>query len=211
MRYQVMDEGCTMEIGDFSGWINDFSVDKLISGDFSDLFAIFYLVISIAIYAIVIWHFYRFIARRDCFKISPRRHKKTIGFLKYTFAFPFVAFLFFAGFSLLLLFLTKNLSIDQVLSTSFAIIVAIRITAYYNEDLSKDVAKMLPFALLGLFLVDPSYFNWGTINTRISELPEFFTLMAQYILFIVLIEWILRMLLTLRYALIPKSSNSMDV
>jgi hypothetical protein len=98
-----------------------------------------------------------------------------------------------------------------VLSTSFAIIVAIRITAYYNEDLSKDVAKMLPFALLGLFLVDPSYFNWGTINTRISELPEFFTLMAQYILFIVLIEWILRMLLTLRYALIPKSSNSIDV
>ena len=190
-----------------SEWASEFSLDKILSGDFSGFVAIFYLIVSIAIYSILIWHFYRYIARRDCFKISPRRHKKVIGFLKYFLFFPFVAFLFFAGFSLMMLFLTKSYDIPAVLSTSFAIIAAIRICAYYNEDLSKDIAKMLPFALLGIFLIDASYFTFGDITSKIDSLPEFFTLCLQFILFIILIEWILRISLTIRYAIFPKKQQ----
>ena len=187
-----------------SEWASEFSLDKILSGDFSGFAAIFYLVVSIAIYSILIWHFYRYIARRDCFKISPRRHKKVIGFLKYFLFFPFVAFLFFAGFSLMMLFLTKSYEIPDVLSTSFAIIAAIRICAYYNEDLSKDIAKMLPFALLAIFLVDASYFRFSDITAKIGSLPEFFTVCIQFIVFIILMEWILRIFLTIRYAIFPK-------
>ena len=187
--------------------VSEFSLDKILSGNFSDFVAIFYLVISIAIYSILIWHFYRFIARRDCFKLTTRKHKKLIGFLKYFFFYPGVAFLFFAGFSLMMLFITKTYEIETVLSTSFAIIAAIRICAYYNEDLSKDIAKMLPFALLAIFLIDASYFRFGDITTKIYSLPEFFTLCLQFILFIILIEWILRILLTIRYAIFPKKQQ----
>jgi hypothetical protein len=187
-----------------SEWASEFSLDKILSGDFSGFAAIFYLVVSIAIYSILIWHFYRYIARRDCFKISPRRHKKVIGFLKYFLFFPFVAFLFFAGFSLMMLFLTKSYEIPDVLSTSFAIIAAIRICAYYSEDLSKDIAKMLPFALLAIFLVDASYFRFSDITAKIGSLPEFFTVCIQFIVFIILMEWILRILLAIRYAIFPK-------
>ena len=187
--------------------VSEFSLDKILSGDFSDFVAIFYLVISIAIYSILIWHFYRFIARRDCFKLTTRKHKKLIGFLKYFFFYPGVAFLFFAGFSLMMLFITKTYEIETVLSTSFAIIAAIRICAYYNEDLSKDIAKMLPFALLAIFLIDASYFRFGDITAKVYSLPEFFTLCLQFILFIILIEWILRILLTIRYAISPKKQQ----
>jgi len=187
-----------------SEWASEFSLDKILSGDFSGFAAIFYLIVSIAIYSILIWHFYRYIARRDCFKISPRRHKKVIGFLKYFLFFPFVAFLFFAGFSLMMLFLTKSYEIPDVLSTSFAIIAAIRICSYYNEDLSKDIAKMLPFALLAIFLVDASYFRFSDITAKIGSLPEFFTVCIQFIVFIILMEWILRILLAIRYAIFPK-------
>lgn len=187
-----------------SEWASGLSLDKILSGDFSGFVAIFYLIISIAIYSILIWHFYRYIARRDCFKISPRRHKKAIGFLKYFLFFPFVAFLFFAGFSLMMLFLTKSYEIPDVLSTSFAIIAAIRICAYYSEDLSKDIAKMLPFALLAIFLVDASYFRFSDITAKIGSLPEFFTVCIQFIVFIILMEWILRILLAIRYAIFPK-------
>lgn len=187
-----------------SEWASEFSLDKILSGDFSGFAAIFYLVVSIAIYSILIWHFYRYIARRDCFKISPRRHKKVIGFLKYFLFFPFVAFLFFAGFSLMMLFLTKSYEIPDVLSTSFAIIAAIRICSYYSEDLSKDIAKMLPFALLAIFLVDASYFRFSDITAKIGSLPEFFTVCIQFIVFIILMEWILRILLAIRYAIFPK-------
>ena len=186
---------------------SEFSLDKILSGDFSGFAAIFYLIVSIAIYSILIWHFYRYIARRDCFKMSPRRHKKVIGFLKYFLFFPFVAFLFFTGFSLMMLFLTKSYDIPQVLSTSFAIIAAIRICAYYNEDLSKDIAKMLPFALLAIFLVDASYFRFSDITAKIGSLPEFFTVCIQFIVFIILMEWILRILLTIRYAIFPKKQK----
>jgi len=187
-----------------SEWASEFSLDKILSGDFSGFAAIFYLIVSIAIYSILIWHFYRYIARRDCFKISPRSHKKVIGFLKYFLFFPFVAFLFFAGFSLMMLFLTKSYEIPEVLSTSFAIIAAIRICAYYSEDLSKDIAKMLPFALLAIFLVDASYFRFSDITAKIGSLPEFFTVCIQFIVFIILMEWILRILLAIRYAIFPK-------
>jgi len=187
-----------------SEWASGFSLDKILSGDFSGFAAIFYLIVSIAIYSILIWHFYRYIARRDCFKISPRRHKKVIGFLKYFLFFPFVAFLFFAGFSLMMLFLTKSYEIPDVLSTSFAIIAAIRICSYYSEDLSKDIAKMLPFALLAIFLVDASYFRFSDITAKIGSLPEFFTVCIQFIVFIILMEWILRILLAIRYAIFPK-------
>ena len=162
----------------------------------------------IAIYAVVIYHFYRYIARRDCFKPTERKHSKTIGFLKYTFLFPFVAILFFMGFSLMFIFLTKSDNIAPILTTAFAIIIAIRITAYYTEDLSKDVAKMLPFAILGIFLVDPAYFTIGHVTNKINLLPQFVNGIIQYILLIIIVEWILRLALTIRYAIFPKKEKS---
>jgi hypothetical protein len=193
-----------MAFNNFSDWMNNFSPDKILSGDFSWLEPIFYLAISIAIYAILIWHFYRFIAKRDCFKMSDCSYPKVVGFLKYFFLFPFVAIIFFLGFSMLLLFLTRNYETVQVLTTSFAIILGIRITSYYNEDLSKDVAKMLPFALLGVFLVDPSYFRFDLTWANFNSLPEYVNEIIMFIFFLIIIEWVLRILLTIRYIIFPK-------
>lgn len=184
-----------------SEWASEFSIKNVLSGDFSAMLPILYLVVSIAIYSIIIWHFYRFVARRDSFKFTAKKHPKIVGFLKYFFIYPFVAFLFFAGFSLMLLFITKNLEIIGILSTSFAIIAAIRIAAYYSEDLSKDVAKMLPFALLAIFLIDSSYFRFEDVIDKVYSIPEFFTMCIQFILFIVVMEWILRIILTIRIGL----------
>lgn len=190
-----------MAFENFSDLTSTFSLKSILSGDPSAFLPIFYLVVSIAIYSIVIWHFYRFIARRDCLTIHSVTHPKVVGFLKYFFVFPFIAFLFFLGFSLMMLFLTRDYEILAVLSTSFAVIVAIRITAYYSRDLSKDVAKMLPFALLGLFLVNPTYFGFEEIIGKIYLLPEFFNLCIQFIILITLVEWILRIILAVKNAI----------
>lgn len=190
-----------MAFENFSDLTSTFSLKGILSGDPSVFLPILYLIISIAIYSIVIWHFYRFIARRDCLTIHSVTHPKVVGFLKYFFVFPFIAFLFFLGFSLMMLFLTRGYEILAVLSTSFAVIVAIRITAYYSRDLSKDVAKMLPFALLGLFLVTPTYFSFEEIIGKIYSLPEFFNLCIQFIILITLVEWILRIMLAVKNAI----------
>ena len=187
-----------MALEGLSEWASAFSMKNVLSGDLSAIVPILYLVVSIAIYSIIIWHFYRFVARRNSFKFTTKKHPKVVGFLKYFFMYPFAAFLFFAGFSLMLLFITRTLEITEVLTTSFAIIAAIRIAAYYNEDLSKDVSKMLPFALLGVTLVEPSYFVFEDVIDKIYSIPEFFTVCIQFILLMVLMEWILRIALTIR-------------
>jgi len=177
--------------------------------------AIFYLIIMIAIYAIIIYHFYRYIARRDCFKPSKRKHSTAIGFLKYFFLYPFVAMIFFLGFSLIFIALTRAdgayADISNILSIAFAIIVAIRITAYYTEDLSKDVAKMLPFAILGVFLIDASYFEISTVLARVNTLPTFVNEIVQFLILIILVEWILRVALFIRYKIKPKKEEPAPV
>jgi hypothetical protein len=198
-----------MEITKFSEWASNFSMGELLSGDFSWLVPILYLVISIAFYSIIIWHFYRFIAKRDCFKMSWRRYPKLIGFCKYFFFFPVVAIIFFLGFSILLLFLTRNIDIGMVLSTAFSIVLALRITSYYNEDLSKDVAKMLPFALLGVFLVDPSYFDFDITMANINSLPQYANTIALFIFLTIFVEWILRIFLTIRCAILPPRKKAL--
>ena len=104
-------------------------------------------------------------------------------------------------------FLFQQKKISVVLSTSFAIILAIRITAYYTEDLSRDLAKMLPFALLGIFLVSPSFFVYQDVIDKIKSMPEFVNTALQFIIFLIIVEWILRILLTIRYAIIPKKDQ----
>jgi hypothetical protein len=195
--------------------INDlfssFSLDKILSGDLSLFTWLFSIIIMITIYAVVIYHFYRYIARRDVFKPSERKHSKAIGFLKYFFLFPFVAFLFFIGFSLIFIFLTDSYEIIDVLYVAFAIIVAIRITAYYTEDLSKDVAKMLPFAILGIFLIDSSYFSMESVTERINTLPENINAIIQFLVLIILVEWILRIALNVKRAIFKKKEEKPKV
>lgn len=200
-------------VADLSEWGQNFSPEQILSGNLEAFQALFYLIIMIAIYSIAVYHFYRYIARRDCFKPSRRKHSKLVGFCKYFFLFPFVAGIFFVGFSLILISLTKQGGafggeIESILSLSFAVIVTIRITAYYTENLSKDVAKMLPFAVLGVFLVDSSYFSIEKVIARISTLPEYVNMMAQFLVLIIIVEWILRIALNIRHEIFPKKGDA---
>ena len=196
-----------MQFDKLSDIANNVSLHDVISANPEFLVPIFYLIISIAIYSIIIWHFYRFIAKRDCFRWSSESHQTIYSMIKYFILFPLCAFVFFTGFSMMILFLTKEFSLSIVLSTSFSIIVAIRLTSYYNEDLSKDVAKMLPFALLALVLVDPSYFHIEDILLKVEMLPLFFSQVLQYIILIVFVEWFLRICLSSKQWIVSKKGK----
>jgi hypothetical protein len=196
-----------MTNGFSSELLEHLNLPGIFSGDLSAFEGLFFLILMIAIYSIVIYHFYRYIARRDCFKPSKFKHTKAVGVLKYLFLYPFVAMLFFMGFSVMMIFLTKTYEITRILEIAFAIIVAIRITAYWTEDLSKDVAKMLPFAMLGIFLVDPGYFTFDLAKARIEALPPHVNEIIQFLILIILVEWILRLILAIRYAIKPKKEE----
>jgi hypothetical protein len=119
-----------------------------------------------SVYAIFIFNFYRFVGRKDLFDFDLSRYQQSklralretfhfMGYVgKYLVLFPVVAFSWFAILTTLLAFLVRGQTIDEILLISMAVLSAIRITAYYNEDLSRDLSKILPFAI--------SYFSLST-------------------------------------------------
>ena len=67
-------------------------------------------------------------------------------------------------------------------------------TSYYSEDLSKDLAKMLPFTLLAVAITKPGFFNFTQIITHLQKVPSVFGQIITYLSFIIFLEIILRAL-----------------
>ena len=90
---------------------------------------------------------------------------------------------------------------------SVSLVGVTRVMSYYNEDLSKDLAKMMPFALLGVFLVDISYFEITNSIEAIKQIISLWRLIVYYLLILILIEFILRILYTIVKTIFPDQSN----
>ena len=166
---------------------------------------LFILVLIIAFYAITIWKFYRWIAAKNLLELNlnkfntsknPTLTKMLAGgfyLLEYIIILPIVIFIWFAIFTLFLIVLTDKLSVNALLVVSAAIIAVIRMTAYYNEELSKELAKLLPFTLLAVSVVDPNFFDVPRIISQIIQIPTFINPILSYLLFIVFLEIVLRL------------------
>jgi hypothetical protein len=167
---------------------------------------LFLISLIIVIYAIFIWKFYRWIAKKDLLELNLKKYSRSkheflakfmgglFYFLEYIIILPLVVFVWFCGFTIFLMLLTENIPLQTLLIISATIIVAIRMTAYYKEDLSRDLAKLLPFTLLSVAITQASTFSFERIISQLSELPSFFNHIAIYLLFIIVIEFILRTL-----------------
>jgi len=162
-------------------------------------------IIGLAVYAFFIFKFYRFLARREIFQLKIldkdsgykgfRAFIHWIGYLfKYLIVFPLFLGFWVIVLSAILAFLAKNNTIESILLISVALVGVIRVMAYYDEDLSKDLAKMMPFALLGVFLVDISYFSASNSLNSIMQIFISWKLLVYYLIILILIEFILRIL-----------------
>lgn len=154
------------------------------------------------VYSLFIFKFYRFISRRDLFKINRERAHSKLGklayALQYIFLFPMVAFLWFLVISVLLSVLSTVLTIGNIFMISMALLATIRITAYADQGLSEDIAKMVPFALLGVFLLDITTSSTSAIFNVVDQLPSTKLTLIYYFVFIFAIEMLLKMLLAIK-------------
>lgn len=161
-------------------------------------------VIGIAIYGVFVFKFYRFLAKKNLFKLDLSKYDKTrfsgvkkffcfiLYVAEYVLLFPLFSFFWFAVLTALLCFLIKNQPLSHILLVSISLVSAVRITAYYNEDLSKDLAKMLPFTLLGIFIIDISYFSINEAINILQQIPSMRKTLVYYLIFVILLEFILR-------------------
>jgi len=164
----------------------------------------FLIALLILIYAIFIWKFYRWISTKNLLELNLNKYNKSehpatakmlaglFYLLEYIVILPFLIFFWFLIFTFFLLVLTDSLPVGTLLIISATVIAAIRMTAYYNEDLSRDLAKLVPFTLLGVSLIKPNFFDVSRIISQIGEIPQFATHIIAYLLFIVALEVVLR-------------------
>lgn len=160
--------------------------------------------VGVAIYAVLIFNLYRFMSRRDIFNLDFSKHeessrpffRKSIHLFfyvcKYLLIFPLFAFFWFGVLVVMVAFLSKTKEVEDLLLIAMAVLTAVRVTSYYTEDLSRDIAKMLPFALLGIFLIDLRYFDFGTSTELLNRAGAEWESIFYYWVFVVVLELFLR-------------------
>lgn len=168
-------------------------------GNFFDLML---LVLFVFLYVFFVWKLYKFVSTRDFLgltfeKYSSAKTSSLAGFLyllEYLILSPFLIFIWFTIFTIFLIFLTgETILVSTLLIVSATVISVTRITSYYNKQLSEEVAKMLPLTLLGVAIISPDFFNIERIFSRFGEIPSFLNQIFIYLLFIFLLETILRL------------------
>ena len=187
--------------------INDLFTNGLNLKDAMDLLSdVGVYVVGMSLYAVFVFNFYRFLAAKNMFQIDLSRYEQSrfrlvrrllhvfFYVVKYIILFPFFAFFWFAVLTLILTFLSKDRSFADTLVVALATVSAIRMTAYYNEDLSRDLAKILPFAVLAVFLIDASFFAIGESLDVLREVEDYTANIVYYLLFLVLLEFALRII-----------------
>ena len=176
-------------------------------------------VAGMVVYAVFIFKFYRFLSRKNIFELELDKYntsrfsylRKILGSIIYVFKYvlflPILVFFWFGGLTVLLVFLAKEQPIENILMLSITVVSSVRVTAYYTEELSRDLAKLLPFALLGVFIVDMSYFSlWNSI-TVLLKLPSMWKIFVYYLVFLIILELVLKFVSHVIGLIRPKRSE----
>lgn len=182
-----------------------------IAGSLSDVSGQSNLLIGLVVYILFIltysgffWNFNKIISKKD-FRINfIERYfdEKTEGFgramkwifelVKYFIVLPIVILFWFMIFALFFLFLSKTSDVGNILLISAAMIISIRIIAFSQEDLSRNIAKIIPFTLLALFIISPSFSDLAGFLTKANLIKDLINSSQDFLILILLAEIVLR-------------------
>ena len=182
-----------------------FSHGLLLSEALELLWPVLGIVLGIVAYGIFVFHFCRFVAARDMFRLNlPEREegRRTAGnaiprlawwVVRFAVLYPAFAFFWLAVLTLVLGLLSEGRPLFNILLIAMALVSAIRVAAYYDEDLARDLSKMLPFAVLSFFIVSvDSLDGIGSLDI-FREVIEHRKTIFHYLVFLVALEIVLRL------------------
>ena len=175
----------------------------------------FAAIIGIVIYSTFVFKFYRFLAKKDLIDADFSQYSDGFtGFMKrlidglllivqnILFA-PFLISFWVLILAVILTLLSGGDDLYWNVLVATSVVGSVRVISYFSEDLARDVAKMLPFAVLGVFLVDSGSFNWNAVSILWGQLDEFAISFASSMVLVVLLETALRILSTLKDIISP--------
>ncbi len=180
------------------------NLTNLFTGEISLILTLVFFTAVIVIYSIFAFYFYRFLARKNIIELNLGQYNQynnptivkifavIFYIVEYIVLLPVLTFFWFAVLAILILLLSKGTDTNTILLISAALVASVRATAYISEDLSKDLAKMLPFTLLAIAITTAGFFNVGALVSQVSKIPSLFSNILYYLVFIVAIEFIMR-------------------
>ena len=159
---------------------------------------------GMTVYGVFVFNFYRFVARKDIFTLDLQKHnharhaalRKTLSIVFYVVRFlvvyPIFVFFWFCVMAGLLYVLGQNQTTETVMLMAMGVVGAIRVCSYYKEALSTDIAKILPFALLGITIIDSSVVRIMESTENVREAALSWETVIYYLVAIVALESVLR-------------------
>ncbi len=164
-------------------------------------------IFGMAVYSLFVFKFNRFVAARDMFALDLSRYEESrfrwvraslhivMYVVKYIIIFPVFAFFWFAALTVMLTFLSKEGVFPDILLMALATVGTIRVTSYVSEALSTDLAKILPFSVLAIFIIDASFFTVRESLEVLREVRDYSENILYYLAFLVALELALRLLM----------------
>jgi hypothetical protein len=118
----------------------------------------------------------------------------------YVLFFPLLSFLFFLLVAGSMAFLADFSAQDEanrlgprdIMTISMAVVLAIRICAYFSEEAAKDLARVMPLGLLGVILVTNKLSDLQDSLGNLRAFVEEAELLGLFFLVVVVLEFLLR-------------------
>ncbi len=164
------------------------------------------LIFGIAIYAIIVYNLYRFVATRDIFNLNLRQYSRSehpfiakffatiLYIIEYLLFFPLFLTVWFVVFSAMFIAISSQ-EIGTIFMISMAVVASVRIASYYKQNLARDIAKLVPFALLAVFLIDGGIaFDWANSLELLAQIPSLLDVLLYYFAFVFILELVLRII-----------------
>jgi hypothetical protein len=182
------------------------SFSDFMGGEGNFWFILIFFTALIIIYGVFVYYFYKFLAKKNIIDLNLNKYNKSehalamkaIAFvfyiLEYIVILPILTFFWFTVLAMFILILAKTLSVSTILIITAALVASVRVTSYISQNLSRDLAKMVPFTLLGLAIIQPDFFSFSVFLQRVNEIPALISHIPYYLLFIVILELVMRAL-----------------
>ena len=166
-------------------------------------------IIAIAVYSGFVFMFYRILAKKDLLTLDLSKYADDFGgkvkkylrsvlfVIQYIVVVPVLIAFWTLVLAVILTLLSDNSDHARNALIATSVVGAVRILAYWTEELSRDVAKMLPFAVLGVYLVSSTSVQWSEFETLLKSLPELAKSFFSSLVLLAILETLLRIVTTL--------------
>lgn len=188
----------------FQGGVDN--LKSFIGSDVGLILTLIFFTVIIAIYAVFVYYFYKFLAKKNIIELDLRQYNKSehkvfskitaaiFYVIEYLVILPVVTLFWFSILAVLILMLSEGIPVSTILIITAALVASVRVTSYISQNLSQDLAKMLPFTLLALAITKPGFFSVQTFLSGLTEIPALFSSILLYLIFIVTIELVMRVI-----------------